>query len=81
MRVKHHRKCRSNGGSNAQSNIAWVDEKEHRAWHTMFKNHTAHKIAELINEHWIDPDFEFVVVSRHRQVQDELHLEIQETEQ
>jgi hypothetical protein len=65
MRVKHHRKCRSNGGSNAQSNIAYVGENEHRAWHLLFfKNYTAHKIAEIINEHWIDPQFEVVVAIR-----------------
>lgn len=75
MKVKHHRQCRNNGGSNAQHNIAWVQESHHRAWHLLFSNFQPHRIAEVINELWLDPRFKFVVVPKHSQEQSEFKLE------
>lgn len=74
MRVKHHRKCRSNGGTNHQDNLSYVEEDQHRAWHRLFKNYPAHKIAEIINETWIDPQFKVVIVERRVLTQTEFHL-------
>ena len=36
----------------------------HQNWHALFRNYTPHKIAEIINETWLDADFEFVVRRR-----------------
>ncbi len=75
MRVRHHRKCRSNGGTNGKSNISYVCENEHRAWHLLFRNYTAHRIADIINELWIDPAFQLVVAPRNAKVQLSFKLE------
>lgn len=55
---KHHRKPRSIGGENEERNISRVSTLEHRAWHSLFHNFTPEKICEIINEVWIDPDYE-----------------------
>ena len=62
---RHHRKCRSNGGSNHVTNISMVKSGKHESWHHLFKNFTAFKIAEIINEKWLDPDFKLIVVSAY----------------
>lgn len=61
---KHHRKPRSIGGDNSNRNISMVNQKMHRAWHTLFKNKTAYEIAELINEFWLDPDYKFISIPK-----------------
>ena len=61
---KHHRKCRSNGGSNAASNISFVTVEAHRAWHFLFQNKTPEEIAKIINEVWIESSVQFVVVKK-----------------
>jgi hypothetical protein len=68
-------RCRSNGGGNGKNNISYVKESEHRAWHLLFRNYTAHQIAEIINEHWIDPAFQLVVAPRNAKVQLSFKLE------
>jgi hypothetical protein len=57
---KHHRKCRSNGGSNDLSNLSFIKEKEHTAWHYLFQNYEAGKIALLITDKFLDPEWELV---------------------
>jgi len=44
--------------------MSHVSTAGHQAWHTLFRNFTPHKIAEIINETWLDADFEFVVRRR-----------------
>jgi hypothetical protein len=61
---RHHRKCRSLGGSDHKRNISLVPPAQHRAWHTLFENMTPEMIAFTINEIWLDPDYEFVVRKR-----------------
>ena len=58
---QHHRQCRSNGGTDEPENISWVNVYEHNAWHLLFRNWEAEKIAEVINDIWLDSRFEFVV--------------------
>lgn len=58
---QHHRKCRSNGGTDDESNVVLVPTHLHQAWHVLFKNWKAELIAKFINEVWCDPDVEFVV--------------------
>ncbi len=60
----HHRKPRSRGGSEEDSNISIVDERQHKAWHLLFRNMTPSQIADKINGHYLDPEFKFTVVRR-----------------
>lgn len=57
----HHRKPTSIGGTSEDRNISYVNRKQHEAWHTLFSNHTAPTIVAIINEKWIDPDYEIIV--------------------
>ena len=57
---RHHRKCRSNGGTNEARNISIVEQSKHRAYHTLFQNMTPHEVARLLTEVWVDPDFEII---------------------
>lgn len=61
---RHHRKCKSNGGSRSKSNISKVTPTLHRSFHHLFANADTHKIAEILNETWIDPAFKLIVVCR-----------------
>lgn len=63
---RHHRKPRSLGGSSKDFNISLVPPESHAAWHKLFKNYEPDVIATIINETWLDPDFEFVCVKRPR---------------
>ncbi len=53
MEVKltsHHRRPRSLGGlPKSRSNLSYVKEGDHQAWHTMFGNMNAYQICNLIN--------------------------------
>lgn len=62
--TKHHRRCRSNGGTNDDGNISKVTPKEHEAWHTLFGNLEPEAIARRINAIWLDPDWEMVALRR-----------------
>ena len=59
---RHHRKCKSLGGTNAFENLVVIPMKEHRAWHLIFDNKPAPQIAGIINAHYIDPTMELCVV-------------------
>lgn len=61
---KHHRRPSSIGGTNRDANISLVCRDKHEAWHRLFRNHEADEIARIINETWLDPDYEFVVVKK-----------------
>ena len=61
----HHRRPRSKKGK-GDKNLSRVPVKKHCAWHTLFVNYDAYKIAEIINEVWLDMDFEFIVQRRKR---------------
>lgn len=62
----HHRKCRSNGGTDDPKNLIRVPTHFHRAWHLLFKNFKAEVIADIINSIWLDPEYEFVVRKREK---------------
>lgn len=57
--TKHHRKCRSNGGTDSPKNISIVSEKSHQAWHTIFQDMNPEEIAQVINSVWLDPAYYF----------------------
>ena len=58
---RHHRKPRSIGGKNDARNISYIPRTHHDAWHLLFQNWPAQKIAERINHWFLDPDYEIVV--------------------
>ena len=60
----HHRKPRSLGGTSESRNMSEVPSNKHEAWHTLFYNLRPPDIAHLINQYYLDPDYEFVVRRR-----------------
>lgn len=62
---RHHRKCKSNGGTYARRNISKVKPTEHQAFHILFSNKDAYGIAEILNDTWIDPDYILIVKRRY----------------
>lgn len=58
----HHRRPKAQNGGDDPKNISWVRVERHDAWTLLFPgNLTPHDIARIINDKWLDPDFEFVV--------------------
>lgn len=57
---KHHRKCRSRGGKNDKRNISIVQQNQHVAYHILFRNMEPEEIAKLLNDVWINPDYELI---------------------
>lgn len=61
---RHHRRCRSHGGSSEPDNISIVDQYRHNFWHAMFRNMTPEQIFDEINEVWIDPAYQIILKRR-----------------
>lgn len=61
---RHHRRCKSNGGGNHAGNISMVTPHHHRAWHLLFDTYSAHRIAQIINDIWLDTRYKLVVQPR-----------------
>lgn len=61
---KHHRKPQSRGGDDSARNISVVNQVHHQAWHVLFANMHPDFIATIINQIWLDPDYEFIVRQR-----------------
>lgn len=61
---RHHRRPRSNGGSNHPNNISMVKLNQHRAYHTLFANYNPYVIAEILNDVWIDPEYVLICVKK-----------------
>jgi hypothetical protein len=63
----HHRRCRSNGGTDdtPKNNVSVVTDVQHEAFHTLFGNAEAERIAEILNETWIDPSWELIARRRN----------------
>jgi len=62
--TRHHRKPRSQGGGHEGENISHVPEKLHQAYHLLFANLTAKRIADILNEHFIDPEYQMVAIPK-----------------
>lgn len=62
--TRHHRRCRSNGGKHEGENISFVPEKLHQAFHLIFSNNSVTRIAEILNEDFIDPDYIMVPIPK-----------------
>lgn len=65
IQSRHHLKCRSHGGTWDRDNIAFINDKFHKAWHLIFGNCCAYDIAEIINAIFLDPDYKLVVEVRN----------------
>jgi len=61
---KHHRKPQSQGGDDSERNISVVNQGKHEAWHRLFSNLHPEIIAIIINQVYLDPDYEFIVRER-----------------
>lgn len=61
--TKHHLTPKSIGGERMAHNVSYVPEKLHQHWHAMFCNFTPHKIARIINEHWIPKHLTMMVLT------------------
>ena len=58
----HHRKPKILGGSGriSSGNMVEVRVDHHRAFHMLFQTVTVPEIAAILNETWIDPDWELI---------------------
>ena len=61
---RHHKKCKSNGGGGDRRNLSFVPRKAHTHWHALFYNLEAPSIAKIINQTWLDPEWELVARRR-----------------
>lgn len=60
----HHRKPQCKGRDNNESNLSKVPRNKHEAYHLLFNEGDPHYIAKQLNEVWIDPAYEVVIVKR-----------------
>ena len=61
---RHHRKPRSIGGQDVANNISIVNKRQHEAYHHLFSNMSAPAICAVLNETWLDPDYEITIKRR-----------------
>ena len=60
---RHHRKPKSLGGRNNPENISIVQKRHHQMFNELFgSNPTAHEVAQILTDVWIDPKYRIVVV-------------------
>lgn len=62
--TRHHRKPRSIGGKSEPRNIVRIPGNKHAAWHTLFANWVPEKIARIISETYLDPDYELIAIRK-----------------
>ena len=60
--TRHHRLPRSIGGKHEGENISFVPDKLHSAYHLLFVNGNAKRVADILNEHWIDPAYHILAI-------------------
>jgi hypothetical protein len=59
---KHHRLPRSRGGTDNPDNISIVRKRHHLIFNELFgSNPTAHEVAKILSDVWIDPRYEIIV--------------------
>lgn len=64
--TRHHRKPQSEGVNDDPTNISHVPIKKHQAWHTLFRDFKPEKIASIINQIWLDPDYKFFAYRKRK---------------
>ena len=63
---KHHRLPKSRGGKDNKQNISIVLKRHHTMFNELFgSNPTAHEVAKILSDVWIDPMYEIIVRFRH----------------
>jgi len=62
---KHHRRPRSQGGSDAEYNLSFVPQSEHHHWHSFAGNLTPEEICEKINRKFLCTEYMFVCIRRN----------------
>jgi len=62
---RHHRKCRSNGGTSHPSNISLVSRVAHNAFHIVFGSKNPDEICEELNRIWLDRAYRFTCQNIH----------------
>lgn len=63
---RHHRLPRSRGGDNSKSNLVTVNQRQHRAYHTLFKNMIPSEVAQFLTATWIDSKMYLVAIPRKK---------------
>ena len=63
--TKHHRKPKTNGGTNAERNIVYLRDDLHKAYHLLFGTLPPHQVCKILNE-LIDPDFRLTCQQRKK---------------
>jgi hypothetical protein len=62
----HHRRSRHQKGTNDPENLVKVLKTHHVAFHTLFWTGEPHQVAKILNETYIDPAYELIVVPRKK---------------
>lgn len=64
----HHKKARINGGSGHYNsgNMVEVRIDHHRAFHMLFETKSVPEIARILNETWIDPEWELIARKKEK---------------
>jgi len=58
----HHRLPKSRGGTYDEQNLSTVPRHLHDAYNALFgSNPTAHEVARVLSEVWIDPKYRIIV--------------------
>jgi hypothetical protein len=65
-RSRHHRKPQSMGGGDEPANISNVRDEDHRAYHRLFGPGSPWVVARILNDIWVDPEYELVVHKRQK---------------
>lgn len=69
----HHRLPSSRGGTNESTNLSRVPIHLHNIYNELFgSNPTAHEVAKILSDVWIDPKYEIIV--RLRKEEDDIVL-------
>lgn len=64
-KTRHHLRPKCQGGTDDSSNIKYVTDKKHKAWHILFSGTmTVPQIAHQLNNTWIDPEWVLIPFKR-----------------
>lgn len=58
---RHHRRPKSLGGNSSKANISKVSPTLHQSFHKLFANADPFKIAQILNDTWLDPNYKLIV--------------------
>lgn len=63
---RHHKRCKSNGGTNEASNISMVTTAQHQAYHLLFRNNPPQVIASILTHKWIDSRYKLICILKEK---------------